>query len=433
MTEINPNEVHAATAELTSDAALRLVRNGVAQEGVDKLSLDREQLRSLTPVTSHKLDSWGVADQKASGRCWIFAGLNSLRGGLMDKAKLKDFELSQTYIYFFDKLEKANWFLTAMAELKDRDITDRTVTKLMDDPIDDGGQWSMFVALVEKYGVVPQYAMPETASSEATAMLNRNLQTVLRRAAHQIRSGEEGAHKQALADVYRILTANLGLPPEDFVWQYRDKDDEFHRAGTYTPQEFAQEYLPADLGEYVCVVNDPRNAYGELYTVEYLGNVAGKRVTYLNAPVEVLRDAARASIEDGQPVWFGCDTDQQSDDEHGVWAKHLHDYEAFYGVEMDLDKAQRLRLHESMMTHAMVFTGADIADDGTVNRWRVENSWGPKKADKGFWTMADDWFDEFVFEIAVHPSRLPEQYQAALQSESVTTLPAWDPMGALAR
>ena len=240
-------------------------------------------------------------------------------------------------------------------------------------------------------------------------MLNRNLQTVLRRA------------------------ANLGLPPEDFVWQYRDKDDEFHRAGTYTPQEFAQEYLPADLGEYVCVVNDPRNAYGELYTVEYLGNVAGKRVTYLNAPVEVLRDAARASIEDGQPVWFGCDTDQQSDDEHGVWAKHLHDYEAFYGVEMDLDKAQRLRLHESMMTHAMVCTGADIADDGTVNRWRVENSWGPKKADKGFWTMADDWFDEFVFEIAVHPSRLPEQYQAALQSESVTTLPAWDPMGALAR
>lgn len=409
MTEIKPNEVHAATTELTSDAALRLVRNGVAQEGVDKLSLDREQLRGLIPVTSHKLDSWGVADQKASGRCWIFAGLNSLRGGLMDKAKLKDFELSQTYIYFFDKLEKANWFLTAMAELKDRDITDRTVTKLMDDPIDDGGQWSMFVALVEKYGVVPQYAMPETASSEATAMLNRNLQTVLRRA------------------------ANLGLPPEDFVWQYRDKDDEFHRAGTYTPQEFAQEYLPADLGEYVCVVNDPRNAYGELYTVEYLGNVAGKRVTYLNAPVEVLRDAARASIEDGQPVWFGCDTDQQSDDEHGVWAKHLHDYEAFYGVEMDLDKAQRLRLHESMMTHAMVCTGADIADDGTVNRWRVENSWGPKKADKGFWTMADDWFDEFVFEIAVHPSRLPEQYQAALQSESVTTLPAWDPMGALAR
>ena len=409
MTEIKPNEVHAATTELTSDAALRLVRNGVAQEGVDKLSLDREQLRGLIPVTSHKLDSWGVADQKASGRCWIFAGLNSLRGGLMDKAKLKDFELSQTYIYFFDKLEKANWFLTAMAELKDRDIKDRTVTKLMDDPIDDGGQWSMFVALVEKYGVVPQYAMPETASSEATAMLNRNLQTVLRRA------------------------ANLGLPPEDFVWQYRDKDDEFHRAGTYTPQEFAQEYLPADLGEYVCVVNDPRNAYGELYTVEYLGNVAGKRVTYLNAPVEVLRDAARASIEDGQPVWFGCDTDQQSDDEHGVWAKHLHDYEAFYGVEMDLDKAQRLRLHESMMTHAMVFTGADIEEDGTVNRWRVENSWGPKKADKGFWTMADDWFDEFVFEIAVHPSRLPEQYQAALQSESVTTLPAWDPMGALAR
>lgn len=432
MNEINPQEVHTTNATLTSEPAIRAARNAVAQEGIDKLSVDRDLVRELTTATSHKLDKWGAANQKASGRCWIFAGLNSLRGDIMDRTNIKDFELSQTYLYFYDKLEKANWFLTAVDELKDRDITDRTLTKLMDDPIGDGGQWSMFVSLVEKYGVVPKYAMPETASSEASAMLNRNLQTVLRRAAHQIRAGKSGAQEQALADVYRILTANLGLPPTDFQWQYRDKDDNFHREGTFTPQDFAREYLPKDLGEYVCVVNDPRNNYGELYTVDYLGNVAGEKVTYLNAPVEVLRDATRSAIEDGQPVWFGCDTGQQSDADSGVWAKRLHNYEGLYGVEMGIEKPDRLRLHESLMTHAMVFTGADIAEGGDVTRWRVENSWGTEKGDKGFWTMADDWFDEYVFEIAVHPSRLPEQYQEALKSAEITTLPAWDPMGALA-
>lgn len=432
MNEINPQEVHTTNATLISEPAIKAARNAVAQESIDKLSVDRDLVRELTTATSHKLDKWGAANQKASGRCWIFAGLNSLRGGIMDRTNIKDFELSQTYLYFYDKLEKANWFLTAVDELKDRDMTDRTLTKLMDDPIGDGGQWSMFVSLVEKYGVVPKYAMPETASSEASAMLNRNLQTVLRRAAHQIRAGKSGAQEQALADVYRILTANLGLPPTEFQWQYRDKDDNFHREGTLTPQDFAREYLPKDLGEYVCVVNDPRNNYGELYTVDYLGNVAGEKVTYLNAPVEVLRDATRSAIEDGQPVWFGCDTSQQSDADSGVWAKRLHDYEGLYGVEMGIEKPDRLRLHESLMTHAMVFTGADIAEGGDVTRWRVENSWGTEKGDKGFWTMADDWFDEYVFEIAVHPSRLPEQYQEALKSAEITTLPAWDPMGALA-
>ena len=207
MNEINPQEVHTTNATLTSEPAIRAARNAVAQEGIDKLSVDSDLVRELTTATSHKLDKWGAANQKASGRCWIFAGLNSLRGGIMDRTNIKDFELSQTYLYFYDKLEKANWFLTAVDELKDRDITDRTLTKLMDDPIGDGGQWSMFVSLVEKYGVVPKYAMPETASSESSAMLNRNLETVLRRAAHQIRAGKSGAQEHALADVYRILTA----------------------------------------------------------------------------------------------------------------------------------------------------------------------------------------------------------------------------------
>ncbi|MBF9010904.1 aminopeptidase C [Corynebacterium phoceense] len=433
--QLDPQSIAARNAELAQDPTLTLLRNAAAGTSLDQVLLDHTLATELTPAVETKVDKWSAANQKQSGRCWIFAGLNSLRGPVMDTANIKDFEFSQTYIHFFDKLEKANYFLTAMEELADRDINDRTIKQLLDSPIDDGGQWSMFIAIVEKYGVVPQYAMPETASSNQTRLMNRNLETVLHRAAMRLRAAAEteraGIHEQALRDCYRILVTNLGVPPENFEWAYRDKDNEFHREGTFTPQEFAARMLPADLSEYVCVVNDPRNAYGELYTVDHLGNVVGKDVTYLNVPSDVLRQAAFDSLQDGAAVWFGCDTDQQSNGDAGIWAAKLYDYESAFGIKLDIDKADRLRTHESLMTHAMVLTGVD-APNGQPTRWRVENSWGTDKADKGFWTMRDDWFDEYVFEIAVHPSRLPEEYQKALSSEHVNTLPAWDPMGALA-
>jgi bleomycin hydrolase len=291
--------------------------------------------------------------------------------------------------------------------------------------------------------------MPETWSSSHTAKMNRDISTATRTGALRIRAeiaeGGDGAtaHRAALGEVHRILTAHLGVPPEEFVWQYRDKNDEFHREGTLTPLEFAAKYVPADLGEYVCLVNDPRDSspYGEKFTVEYLGNVVGAApVTYLNAPSSVLKDAAVAALQEGRPVWFGCDTVAQSDRDKGVWDAHLHDYTGFYQVELGveaLDKQARVLTGESLMTHAMVITGVDLDESGTPVKWRVENSWGSKNADKGFWTMNDtpgsSWFDEYVFVIAVHPDRLPQEYRDAWASDATPhVLPAWDPMGALA-
>jgi bleomycin hydrolase len=434
---------------LAQDAAWRISRNAATATDVETLTLDRAVLAGTDSSMSVKLDSWAAADQQRSGRCWLFAGLNSLRGDIMDTTGIKDLELSQSWLHYWDKLEKANYFLGAMAQLADRPLSDRTVQHLLDTPAEDGGQWNMFVALVRKYGVVPKYAMPETWSSSHTKSMNRDLATALRAGALRIRAeasvkdsvsaaaGVAAAHEEALAAVHRILTAHLGVPPEEFLWQYRDKDGEFHREGVRTPLEFAAEYLPDDLDDYVCVVNDPRESspYGELFTVEYLGNVIGENgpepVTYLNAPVDVLKAAVIDALQDGRPVWFGCDTAAQTDRTRGVWDAHLHDYEGFYGVDLDLDKEQRVLTGESMMTHAMVITGVDLAEDGTPRRWRVENSWGDKAAEKGFWTMNDSWFGEYVFEIAVHRDRLPQQYRDAL-SGTPHVLPAWDPMGALA-
>ncbi|MCH6197200.1 C1 family peptidase [Corynebacterium mastitidis] len=424
--------------DLAQDPAVRLATNAVTSTDVDRIALNRRAVVALDTSVSHKVDDWAVANQKRSGRCWIFAGLNSLRGEVMARHRIKDFEFSQNYIHFYDKLEKANYFLAAMRDLKDRPLEDRTVSHLLRTPLEDGGQWNMFVSVVEKYGVVPKYAMPETQSSSNTGKLNRDLLTVLRRAALRLReasdgAAEERARAEALRDVYRILVIHLGVPPESFVWQYRDKEGEFHREGELTPVEFARRYLPGDLGEYVCVVNDPRHEYRARYTVEYLGNVVGSGpVTYLNAPAGVLKEAAARAVTEGHPVWFGCETSRQGERENGFWAADLYDYESVYGVEMAMTKEERLRTGESLMEHAMVLTGVDLDEGGRPRRWRVENSWGDEKAEKGFWTMDDSWFDPYVFEIAVPPRFLPEEVLAARDAEPVA-LPAWDPMGALAR
>ncbi|MEJ4112659.1 aminopeptidase C [Corynebacterium kroppenstedtii] len=463
---LDPTAVASLSNAIITDPTARIAINAVTTTDVDNVALNRQRVTALDHSVSHKTDTWAVANQKKSGRCWIFSGLNSLRGRIMATTGTTDFELSQNYVAFYDKLEKANYFLTAMRELAHRPIEDRTIQHLLHSPIDDGGQWNMFVALINKYGVVPHYAMPETQSSSNTRHMNRDLASALRAGATRLRDAIANSngttdcdtvntiHNNTLTGIYRILTIHLGVPPEKFVWQYRTKDNEFVRKGTLTPQDFATTYLPDDLGDYVCVVNDPRQTspYGDTFTVEYLGNVVGaKPVTYLNAPIEVLKKATIEALVDGHPVWFGCDTLAQSNRDHGYWSLDLYDYEGIYGVDLSLSKEDRLLSGDSMMTHAMVFTGVDLVDKdnpdfdptamtssdklpNTVHarRWRVENSWGADKADKGFWTMDDSWFSENVYEIAVPLSRLPKEYRDAINKEP-HVLPAWDPMGSLAR
>ena len=287
--------IRAENEKLQADRSFRVSRNAVTTTGVDKLAVNRDILSGIDTSVSTKVDDWAVANQKKSGRCWIFAGMNMLRGPIMKETKVKDFELSQTFIHFWDKLEKANYFLEAMEELRERDILDRTVAHLLQAPIEDGGQWNMLVALINKYGIVPQYAMPDTNSSSDTRAMNRDLSTVLRRGAYLLRKAESeeeraSVKRQALEDAYRVLTIHLGTPPKEFVWQYRDKDNAFTRKGTMTPLEFKDTYVTVNLDDYVCVVNDPRHAPKDILTVEYLGNVVGATpVTYLNADIQVMK------------------------------------------------------------------------------------------------------------------------------------------------
>ena len=422
--------------------AYRVAQNAITQTSVDDIALNRDIVTTVAHSFSTTLDTWSVTHQKKSGRCWMFAGLNLFRPGAMAKMNLKDFEFSQSYLLFWDKLEKANYFLEAILETADRPADERTVHWLLGNLLSDGGQWNMFINLIHKYGVVPKSAMPETESSSNTARMNAILKEKLREGARTLRDAithgatvdEARETKYAFLQViYRILAIHLGTPPTTVDWQWLDKDRAFHRDGTLTPQEFAARYLTLPLDEYVCLVHDPRDTspYGRTFTVEYLGNIwEGGLTRYLNVEIDVLKDIAKRTLLDGEPVWFGCDVGKMLRRDTGIWDAQLFDYASVYDTAFTLSKAERLVYRQTQMTHAMLFTGVDIID-GTLRRWRVENSWGEENGQKGFYLMNDSWFDEYLFEIAARKSYLPEALRAALEEEPIV-LPAWDPMGSLA-
>jgi bleomycin hydrolase len=425
-----------------SNPSYRLMQNAVTKTSVDDVAIDREIINTTDHSFSTMLDDWKVTNQEHSGRCWLFAGLNLLRVGAMARMGLKDFEFSQNHTMFWDKFERANYFLEAMIDMADRDVDDRTVAYLLESAADDGGQWNMFVAVVKKHGLVPKAFMPETQSSSNTNRMNEVLRTLLRQGAKSVRDaatsqGVDEARTQkseVLRIVYRVLCIHLGTPPDSFDWQWTDKDKVFHSDGVVTPQAFAASYVGLPIEDYVCLVNDPRpsSPIGKTFTVEYLGNVlGGEPVTYLNVDVALMKDIALQSLQAGTPVWFGCDVGQMMSNDAALWDAKLFDLPAVYDTEFTLSKSERLTYHETQMTHAMLFTGVDVVD-GAPRRWRVENSWGKEKGREGFYTMNDSWFDQFVFEIAAPRDRIPEKLRRELDTDP-TVLPAWDPMGSLAR
>ena len=440
--EITAARLAELNARFVENRSYRMAQNAVAQVTIDDVALDRQVVTSVDHTFSHKLDDWEVTNQKKSGRCWLFAGLNLLRVGAMKKMDIKEFEFSQNFTLFWDKFERANYFLEAMIETAAEPVDDRTVAFLLGRPLDDGGQWNMFVNIIRKHGLVPKAFMPETESSSNTSRMNSVLLIKLREGAMNLRDlhgkGEtiealRAAKQEVLAVIHRILCIHLGTPPQSFDWQWHDKEKGFHRDGEMTPLSFAEKYATLPLDDYVCLVNDPRESspIGRTFTVKHLGNVVGGQIVkYLNIDIQLMKRIAAESIKGGEPVWFGCDVVPQMRRDMGLWDARLYDYEGLYDTEFGLTKTDRLIYHQTFMTHAMLFTGVDMVD-GKPRRWRVENSWGDENGKKGFYLMQDSWFDEYMFEIAARKSALPDELQKALELEPIV-LPPWDPMGALA-
>ena len=450
LTPLDQTRLEGLRTAFDEREANHVAMNAVTQVGIDEVAHNYNRSRLLQHRFSVSIDNGTVTSQAHSGRCWLFSSLNVARFvarkalNIDDESTanpMGDFELSQNYAMYYDKLERVNYFLRDVAALvrAGEPVDSQLMRFLMGDVMGDGGQWIMAMNIYKKYGAVPKQFYPETASSQNTSQMNDQLRRLLHQAtAHMVANpdGIDGIIDRTLEAGHRILTIHLGTPPTSFDWEWTDKDGVFHRDGRITPQEFWKRYVNAGLEDYVCLVDDPRPEHpkGRKIGIEHLGNVAGGDPTeYLNVPVEVMKDCARRLMsEQGLPVWFGADCHPMMDRKAGQWATDLFEYGRVYGVDFDMDKEQRVRFGDSAQNHAMAFVGVDVADDGrTTNRWRVENSWGGDIANKGYFTMSDDWFSQYVYEVAVPKSMLSEEYRQAFDQDAIM-LPAWDPMGALA-
>src|SRR5258708_2943871 len=395
---LSAGDLERVRKDFAARPAYRVGENGVTRVAVDDVAINREIINNTDHSLSTLLDDWKVTNQQRSGRCWLFAGLNLLRVGAMKKMGLKDFEFSQNYAMFWDKIERANYFLEAIIETADRNLDDRTVAYLLQSVADDGGQWNMFVAIVSKHGLVPKAFMPETQSSSDTGRMNSVLRSLLRQGVKSVREaaarGAEAARAEkadVLRVIYRVLCIHLGTPPDRFYWQWTDSDRTFHRDGELTPQEFAEKYVDLPIADYVCLVHDPRpsSPAGPPFTAHYPRTLpAAPPLTYRHVDISLIKDIAAQTVQQGEPVWFGCDVGKMMSNEYGVWDANLYDLSSVYDTSFTLGKADRLVYHETQMTHAMLFTGVDVLD-GVTRKWRGGDRWGGGNGDGRLCNMKD--------------------------------------------
>ena len=382
-----------------------------------------------------------AANQKASGRCWIFAATNVCREIVAAKCNLSNFELSQSYLAFYDRLEKSNYLLESIIELLDKDYDDRTLTFLLQNGVGDGGQWDMFVNLVNKYGLCPKNVFPETNTSSATRETGQVINFNIRKFASVAKElyqtkGLEAVRKakdELLDKIYVLLSDAYGLIPEKFDFEYTDKDGNYHLEKGFTPLSFKEKYLGNELDNFVSLINAPTKdkPFGKTFTVAYLGNVVGgKDVTHLNVTMDRMKQLILSQLKDNRIVWFGSDVGFYGDRELGVWDDQRFDLDTPFGLNLKMNKGESLDYRASQMNHAMCITGVSFKGD-EPRKWKIENSWGKDRAKDGYYIMSNTWFDQYVYQAVVDKKYLNEEELKALREKPIVLKP-WDPMGSLA-
>jgi len=433
---LHTDMIERIEADFNSKGNLTAVINAVTNNSIQDLSLNREKVVGHNDLFNVKLKKSGITNQAGSGRCWLFAGLNVFSPHVMSKLQLGKFEFSQPYLTFWDKMEKANYFLEEIMRLRDRELYDRELSAVLGGPFGDGGWWHYATDLIDKYGVVPLSAMPETKQSSSTGQVNKLASRKLRAFASELRSMYAGGatldemrvrKEEMLGDVYALLVYAYGKPPREFTFRYEAKDSSIVEPKTYTPMTFYDEFLGGTMPEYVVLMDNPAKDYDVLYRIESSRNMNHRDdLTLLNLPIETIKQYCLKSLIDSTAVWFACDVGEEHYRDSGLLAVGIYDYETFLGMPFALSKADRITYRDSYPNHAMVLLGADTAANGRPQKWLIENSWGQKKGDKGYWYMYDNWFDEYVY-VAVIEKRLLTDRDRAKWEQDPVVLPTWDP------
>lgn len=438
-------------AKFYEDARNSLAQNVCTRINPLEACISRKVLQESQHVFNHKIETEGkpVTNQKSSGRCWLFAILNVIRTAFMKQYNLDEFEFSQAYLFFWDKVERSNYFLHNIVKSakQNEQVEGRLMSFLLQDPTCDGGQWDMIVNLINRHGIIPKSCFPESYSCETSSRMNSILKSKLREYSKVLKdmvsngASDEELESQILEQmivIYRIIGICLGIPSETITFEYYDKSKNYNVIGPITPVEFYEKYVKPyyNVNDKICLVTDPRpsNPYGKLYTIDCLGNVTDGRPTlYNNQPPELLMKLCAESIKQNEPVWFGCDVNKRLVGKQGIEDLKAYDFELMFGtdIHVNLKKADRLLYGDSMMIHAMVFTAVSINSEGKITKFRVENSWGDDHGQKGYQLLTSEWFSEFVFEAVIDKKLVPADVLDVFKQEPIT-LPAWDPMGTLA-
>jgi bleomycin hydrolase len=429
---ISADMLKEISAAYEGNAADKALRNALNSTPINSLAVSTDNLAMIDTHFSDEVVTRGRTDQKSSGRCWLFTGLNVLRARMIQKHHLGTFTFSQNYLFFYDQLEKANLFLQGIIDTKDLPLDDRKVDWLLSNPLSDGGQFTGVSNLVMKYGVVPSEVMPETLSANNTSQMSTQIKTKLREDALILRASKpnemQAKKVQMLGEVYRMLALCLGVPPTEFTWTRYNSKGEFVSENTYTPKSFYEEFIGEDLeNNYIMVMNNPAVEYGKVYEIEYDRHVYdGQNWVYLNLPIERIKEMAIASIKDNTALYFSCDVGKFLNRTRGVADLKNFDYESLMGVSFGMNKRQRIQTHASGSTHAMTLIAVDIKDDQPV-KWMVENSWGITSGYRGNIIMTDEWFNEYMFRLVVEKKYVPDDIMALMNQKPIL-LPAWDPM-----
>lgn len=411
----------------------KAVKNALASNSIAALAVNSENLAMCDTHFSHRVTTRGITNQKSSGRCWLFTGLNVLRAKMIREYDLPEFEFSQNYCSFYDLLEKSNLFLQAVIDTRDAGLDDRKVDWLMKNPIGDGGQFTGVSNLIMKYGVVPKSAMHETYQSDNTSGMTSILKQKLREYALELRAMQpakiQERKTEMLTEIYRILVECLGVPPTEFEWTYYDKSGNEVTRRTYTPKSFYDEFIGEDLERnYVMIMNDPSREYGKVYEIEYDRHVYdGENWLYVNLPIERIKEIAIASIKDNTAMYFSCDVGKFMDRAKGTLDLKNFDYESLFATSFPMDKRERIQTFASGSSHAMTLIAVDLNEAEDPVKWMVENSWGASSGYQGCLIMTDEWFDEYMFRLVAERKYVPEDVLKMLDQKP-TLLPAWDPM-----
>ena len=435
---LTPELIREIQKSVPVDARLHSVQNAVTANDIRALIVNREMSNRHDDHFGFKMETPHITDQKSTGRCWLFAALNTIRPSAMKKFNVKDIEFSQNYLFLWDKLEKANMFLEAMMETAGKPFDDREIQELLESPVADGGWWNFAVALIEKYGIVPVEIMPETINSEKSAGMDDLIDNLLRKDAVELRRLAADGKKvdrlrkeknEMLADVYRLLVIHLGTPPSEFTWRYEDKDGKLVEK-SFTPLSLYQEAYDFSLGDFVTIANHPSHPIDKFYTIKYCRNFSDiPDMRFVNLSMQQMKAFTLAMVLDTIPVWFAADTKYDMENKKGIMAPGIYDYESLFDVDLTLPRKERFQYRGSTPGHAMTFIGVDIQND-RPEKWLIENSWGTDLGAKGYWTMYDGWFDEYVFVVIINKSYLPENVLKLLESKP-TELPIWDPIASM--